>query len=287
MRSTEEVFDSESMKSAPLPDDAESDSPSSTSEQAPAAKGETPAPAEAKTAPKTAETAGDDEDEGSLPADLEGYKKALAAARGDKRKARAKWQEAEQKLARFEGQLTAMQNMQRQQPAPAEQPKQDAKGLWDHDDPSKYIEEKIQERQQELREQFTKQLIDVERRAMRRAHTDYADAEKAFVEAAQASPQLAAAIRSMPPADAVEFAYKEGKSLLLRQKYGASSIDDLAAKIRAEVTAELQGQTATETTPTTAAKAPIPPKSNASARGVGVGTTQQWSGPRSTQEIFG
>ena len=105
-----------------LPEGPEGEPSSEPGTETEAEQGATPEPAEAKKAdakPKqeAKPAVGDDDDESDKlePRDLEGFKKALAAARGDKRKERKKWQEAERKLAEFEGRHRALEQMQQRQ----------------------------------------------------------------------------------------------------------------------------------------------------------------------------
>ena len=113
---------SNDIKAQPLPDGPESDSSSPSKTDASGVDKQAKAEAEKpKVEPqakpgKTPETDGDETEDEHVPDDLDGIKRALAAARGDKRKARKKWQETEQQLAELRGKLAVYQQGQRPMP---------------------------------------------------------------------------------------------------------------------------------------------------------------------------
>jgi hypothetical protein len=272
------LADEPSVHSLPDSDEGEASRTEGSDTGASRDEGETPEPRQAKDAPSPAATAGDDDDseDGTAPTDLEGFKKALAAARGDKRKARKKWQETEQRYAEIVGEVKAlraqMQRPQTQAPPAAEEKKP---GFWESE-PEQFIDGRLQTFEQRQQERF----IETERRVMRRTVPDYPEAEQAFIKAAQSNPDLVERFRRAP--DPVGYAYETGKQLMAIDKYGATTLDELKEKVRAEVMAEMNADRSEQRTAT--AK-PIP-KSIASARGSGAGVKPAWSGPRSIDDIL-
>lgn len=281
----------ESMRPEPLPESDSPSAPETETQQAKSepSKGVKPEPAAAKPAAAATEKAAapdDGDEDGPMPVDLDGFKKALAAARGDKRKARKQWQEVERERARLEGELRAVSRMQQQ---PAVPPKQEPpKGFWDGD-PEAYINDRLKGYEQQLRQQ----QVERDARVMRRIHADADQAFAVFMEAQQADPALGIAWRDPSNPDPVGFAYEQGKAILakraaasLYEKYGVSSPEELEAKIVEQALAgHAPAPVVSESTPKPAAKPPIP-KSIADARGSGVGPVRQWSGPRDIKDIF-
>jgi hypothetical protein len=240
-------------------------------------------PADAKAPSADAPAPADDSDEdGEVPDTVERLAVSLNAARGDKRKFRKQWQEVEREKARLEGEIAALRRQMQQPPAPQQQPQtpEDPDAEFYTAGPGKFW----QTREQAIEAKIKAQAFEVDRRAMRRTTKDYGEAEAAFEKAVQNDPSLVAAFRASD--DPVGFIYEEGKKRLRLQQLGATSIEDLEAKIRAQVVAELEGkQPEAEPEPTKPARPPIP-KSHAGSRGSGAGIPQAWSGPRSIKDIL-
>lgn len=268
-----------------LPDAPESDSPAAPSEPL---KAEQPA-APPKDA-KAAATADDDEsDEGPVPADLDGFKRALSAARGDKRKARKQWQEAERKLAQVEGQLMAMSRERQPATAPTEPKAPDLESEF-YSNPVAFVQKQLATTDVDAK--LTKFRVDVSEHYARKAHVDYDEKVGAFMEAAKSQPHLWQQMQGA--ASPAEFAYDYGSAFLEAQEFGG----DLKAykdKLRADILAEIQAGNAAvgesqHAAPGVAQRQPPVrppiPKSNASARGSGATSTPAWSGPRSLDEIL-
>ncbi len=264
-----------------LPDDAGQSAPEAAEPEETTTDKVEAAPEEA---PKPAETAGDDDsDDGPEPTDFDGFKRAMAAVRGDKRKLKTKWQEVEKQNARLEGELAALRR-QGTQPAVRPEPEAAKPGFWDSD-PEKYIQERLKSELDSFQKQSRSLMIERDERAMRRQHTDYEEVSNAFSAAAQNNPQLLAAFRADP--DPVGFAYEQGKQLMRLQHHGATSVTELEAKIRAEVTAELESKRSEPSEPQRQPARPPIPKSIAGSRGSGAGIPAAWSGPRSLNQILG
>lgn len=287
-----------------LPDSAESESPSEkVAEPAPepASEGEKPKPAvevKASAKPVTAKVTDDDEDdEADDPAveqNLEGLKRSLAASRGDKRKLKKQWREAEKRvedtarqIAELKGQLTAFQQMgQRQVEPKVEEPKlPDFFGAPEEHltQREKILREQFLADQKSLREQvreeqFKRDATRSERR-MSKEHEDYNEAKAAFMAAVPNDPRLWSMVLEDP--EPAEVVYAEGKRLLRGGKSEREA--ELEAKL-AELEAKASGSVTETAKPV--ARPPIP-KSIAGARGTGNSIKQAWSGPRSSKEIYG
>jgi hypothetical protein len=266
-------------------DDVSSETPTSEADesQSQSTASETPAAAQ-QTAPATAqEHDGDAEDE-VVPENLDGLKRALAAARGDKRKARKQWHEVEKRQAAIEAENAMLRQQIAQASAPkqqpASQPVDESTEYWA--DPLKYTQTILDKRISAIEEARTNERVQLSIELVKSTKPDAEDAFKAFDELAARTPGLLETSRQQPIPAA--YAYQIGKEQLARQKYGGS-VEEMRAKLEAEIRAELSGQHAT--TPTTAA-APKPriPTSIAGARGTGVGTTRQWSGPMTLDDML-
>jgi hypothetical protein len=146
---------------------------------------------------------------------------------------RKKRQAAEQEAAELRGQLKVLQEhatrgAPQQDPQKPGQPQVSDADLFFADPPA-YIERR-------LAETSGKQRLELSQELMRSVHTDYDDVEKAFLEAAANNPglQIGLAKASNP----ARFAYENGKALAKFK--GVGSIEELTAKIEAEVTEKLE-----------------------------------------------
>jgi hypothetical protein len=202
-----------------LPEADESDSLPAGGSDAPQQAGEGVKHEPAAAKQPTKEGGDDEADEGPDPTDLTGFKRALAAARGDKRKMRKQWQEAEKRLARLEGQLAAHQ-------AGATQPKQEQAAPKPEDldeeffgkGPGAYISAREQAIREEMQAQLFRQRAEFDEAIIRDQHEDYEDAKAAFAQAAAQAPWLWQQVQSSArPALTV---YKEGKRLLVGAQGG-------------------------------------------------------------------
>ncbi len=275
MRSMDSILSDEPSQGA-APEATESESLSTRSElpDTDESPSETPEPEPVKTesakaAEPAAQVADDDaEDEGSDPVDLAGFKRALAAARGDKRKMRKQWQETQKQLANLEGQLTALRQ---QQVKPAEEAKQpDDPELDFYGNPIGFVDKRVQTVEQQLRDFRFKTSL----RAAVKAYPDFAEAEAAFVAAAQRNPNLAQQLQAHD--DPAEFAYQTGKEIIEYEAFRRHRAQQGAAPV---------APSSSQAAPQPPAK-PTIPKSIAGARGSGAGVTQPWAGPRSLDEIL-
>lgn len=272
-----------------LPEGGESDSqPAAESaepkvEVADKDKGETPAPVAAAKEPEKA--ADDDADEGPMPADLEGFKKALAAARGDKRKARKQWQEAERKLAMFEGQISVLrQQPQAAQQKPAEpKPEDIASKYWE--DPIAFVQSAIKSSVPDVDAVAARTRADVSEFYARQAHADYEERKAYFQERASKDPELWREIFASPaPAESL---YQKAAAMQEREEFEKNPNAWREAELE-KLRVQLLGVPSDKTETVAPKPAPKPiPKSIATARGSGAGVSQAWSGPRSLDQILG
>jgi hypothetical protein len=226
-------------------------------------------PAESPEAPaEPAETVADGED--GDPEDVSGYRRALAAAREDKRRARTERQEARQELAKLQGRLQEIEKSR-------QAPKEDAVEPFDNfiGNPTGFIGEQVGAMSREFDAKLFKKTADMSEHYARRDHEDYDEAKAKFNEVASQpgnewmwNPVVNAAL----PAEVV---YQEGRKLLGGDP-DASEKDARITELEAELAAARDGKPPAK---------PIPPKSNATARGSGP-KPKTWAGPRSMDDIL-
>jgi len=253
------------------------------------AASETPAPVEAK---KVDPKADDDSEEDVEQVDqsLDGLKRALAAARGDKRKARKRWQETEKQLAMVQGQLAALQQMGSRPPETTAAKVPDATDIETdfYGKPIEYLNKRdaalkaeIEAAKNEIRTEHVKNAANRSERNAKTKYQDYEEAKAAFMQVAS-QPENAWMWQPVfaDPDVSAEVVYREGKRLL---GGGASEVESqLQAKI-----AELEAKISEISGGNSQAPAKtIPPRSTAGARGSGIGSQREWSGPHSMDEIL-
>lgn len=245
---------------------------------------ETPAPEpeakpEAEAEPEQKADGQAEADDGDLTPDSKaGFKKALAASRSDTREAKKAFRETQQQLAQLQGELKALREMQAPKPEPAEDVDPDLAFL---ENPAGAVKTQIETVQAQMRQEIMAQRLAFSEMRARDRHEDYQQAEDAFAQAAKVDPRLVEQIRNHP--DPAQFAYDTGKLFIEAESVGG----DLGAwkkqqeeKIRAQVLAEMAGNQQ----PGAAPQVDIP-KSNAGARGSGVGTSAAAPMP-SLEELF-
>jgi hypothetical protein len=248
----------------------------------------------------------DAEDE-HVPDNLDGLKKALGAARGDKRKARKAYREVETQLAELKGRITAYEaQLQRQAanpqpPAPVkpEPPKAPPPDITDDNfylqGPKAikdYVEHRfaaLDGRLNETRAEYDRRVseirTDISRENARRRHSDYDEVTASF--RGKEPPYVAQDIVGSP--DPAERLYEYAKAF--REFSGVDSVDAFRAKIEADVRAKVEAEYAAKAQTATpqhqAPRPPVPQQSLAGARGNGSGKQAAWSGPRPIEQIFG
>lgn len=269
----------ESRDSAPESEREESTETTKAHESEPEKVATNPAKATTETVKAEAHN-GDDEEHEHVPDDLAGLKRALAAARGDKRKARRQWQDTEKAMAELRGRLSAME----QPRTPAAQPKQPQP--IDLNDETffgqgpaavkAYVEHQIRT----VRDEQRSQRLSYSEAAARERHQDFQEVFSDFQRFAQSQPHLWQQMEASH--DPGEFVYRTGKTF--RELQGVNNIDDLRQKIEAEVRAKMQAEQSQQ--PAHQNQTPTPPRSIASARGTGSAASPQWTGPRAMEDIL-
>lgn len=270
----------ESRDSAPEPEREESTETAKASESEPEKVAANPATESAANAKPEAHN-GDDEEPEHVPDDLAGLKRALAAARGDKRKARRQWQDTEKAMAELRGRLSAME-----QPRTPAQPQPKAPQQIDLNDETffgqgpaavkAYVEHQIRT----VRDEQRSQRLGYSEAAARERHQDFQEVFSDFQKFAQSQPHLWQQMEASH--DPGEFVYRTGKTF--RELQGVNNIEDLRQKIEAEVRAKMQAEQSQQ--PAHQNQTPTPPRSIASARGTGSASSQQWTGPRAMEDIL-
>lgn len=280
-----------------IPQPAKSDAPAAEPrEAAPAedrqalAKEEKSAPKdEPKKAPESPQAKEDEAEETEhVPDDFDGLKKALAAARGDKRKARKAYREIENQMAELQGQIKALRSVQ---PQPKDPPREESKPAAkpiDLDEDAfytqgpaavkAYVAAQLEAERAALAQQSQRQMFlqSCEFRAAAK-HPDYWQKVEKFKQSAP--PYVLQQV--MSDSDPAEAAYEwitTSEALS-----GVGSIEELRAKHYAEFQAE---QAAKQAAVEPKAPPPQPQQSIASARGTGAHAKQAWTGPRPLGEIF-
>ncbi len=245
----------------------------------PEAKGQT----EVKAAPEPADKAGDDDesDEGSLPSDAVGLRKALTAERKAKRSEQKQRREFERQLASLQGQISVLKQPQAAPQAQQDQKPGDLDAPW-FEGPNAAATKLVRQELQEFAALQAKASFEAQRELVKEQYSDFEEMEALFKEASE-DPGIRARLQKLHPSQHPSFAYKIGKQL--KQLQGATSVEDIETRIEARIRAEYEAKQGTSS-----AQAPaktIPPKSIATARGSGAGVTQAWSGHRSMKDILG
>lgn len=274
-----------------------------------AAKSEPATPAVAKDTSdkKEAIDAHEDAEDEHVPDNLDGLKKALGAARGDKRKARKAYREVETQLAELKGRIAVyVAQLQRQaanaqspapiKPEPAKAPPPDITDdnfyLQGPKTIKDYVEHRfatLDGRLNETRAEYDRRVAelrtDISRENARRRHSDYDEVTESF--RGKEPPHVAQDI--LASHDPAERLYEYAKAF--REFSGVDSVDAFRAKIEAEVRAKVEAEYAAKSQAVTpqhqAPKPPVPQQSLAGARGNGFGKPAAWSGPRTLEQIVG
>lgn len=187
-----------------------------------------------------------------------------------------------------EGAPTASQSQEQHVPLAALEAERKTRQDW-KEKAIRYEEELKQLRQQAQPQQFQPQQLDplqsiqqqvinerfnTSEMLVKRDHADADEVVGVFMEAAKANPALAAALHQQR--HPWEFAYKEGKRLLMLKEVG----DDPAA-YRAKVEAEIRAQLQSQAQP----QVQLPQSLNG-ARSVAPRNAPSWTGPTPITELF-
>lgn len=254
-----------------LPEGPE-DEAASAEPEAPSEAGETPV-VEAKGDAKPPVKGDEDGEDADLDPKLfnaEGARVALKKERTLRREAEKSRKAFERELAELKGQVTALRDKpQTQAPKPAEKTQADLEAEY-FADPVGFTRKHGADLSQSFDQKLTQARINTSEVYARRTHADYDEKMTAFVQMAQREPHLWKQMAA--DQDPAGFAYQK-----------AADHMEFQAWRDARTAAPAQEQH--EPTPKPA-KPPIP-KTNANARGSGAGATREWSGPRSTEQLFG
>jgi|WetSurMetagenome_2_1015567.scaffolds.fasta_scaffold40789_1 hypothetical protein len=240
------------------------------------------------------------EDE-AVPDDLGGLKRALAAARGDKRKARKlnheieqRVHETERQLAEYKGREAAYERMRQQSAMAQSRPEPEKPKPVDLTDDDLYqhgsapIKAYIERRVLEAQADYTSRVQESETRFQRlskalarQRHSDYDATVNVFLPTADVVQKV---LNSDDPAEQLyQYAktFNELKDVNTIEDYNAKIEAALRTKIEAEMAAKYQPAPSHQAVP----KSPIP-QSLAGARGNGIGKPAGWAGPRTIKEIL-
>lgn len=117
--------------------------------------------------------------------------------------------------------------------------------------------------------------LDMSEMMAAQAHDDFDDMQAKFNEMAQQNPAIVQqALQSRHPWEA---AYKIAKNAVSAAELGATNVEELKAKLREELMAEIQAQPAS----------PALPATLTNQRNVGARSGPAWSGPRPLSELLG
>lgn len=196
-----------------------------------------------------------DDDDGAPPAPKKDeYDGAATVAERRKR------QDAEQRIADLERQLQAIQNP----PAPPPTIWED-ENAWQQNFGGQVASVAVQQASLNAR-------LDMSEMMASQNHPDFDEKKAVFLELMQANPQLRET--AMQDRHPWEKAYQIATNHATMQELSATSIDDLRAKIKAELMAEM-GQPGRQLPPTLSGERNVGPRSG-----------PQWSGPTSLDDLL-
>ncbi|MEM2160742.1 MAG: hypothetical protein QXN55_07305 [Candidatus Nitrosotenuis sp.] len=251
----------------------------------------------------------DDTDDEVLPDDIEKLKKALKAARGDKRYHRKRWHETDEQLSKLSAklasyeerdrifqyqqqqqqQLLLQQQQQKAAPKPLDLTEEDFYGKGPTAVKS-YIDQAIASERERLnsqlgasQERYNRLLVNF----ARQRHNDYDETVKIFAGGPVPQPILDQVINAEDPAETF---YQCAKT------YGrlknVKSIEEYEQQVRAEIEKEVTEKLEAKyknikTESRNQNQLPSVPQSLANARGISSGQPTGWSGPTPFSEILG
>lgn len=190
----------------------------------------------------------------------------ISALKDERRKRQQAEQELQKRMAAYEAQM-----QQFQQPAP---PRPDL-----FEDPDGALEHM----QQQFQRQLVRTRLDMSVAMAKTQHTDYADAEAAFVEAVKANPSLYDQMLQDPhPAG---FAYRVGKQVEALREIGGDP-HAYREKVRKEIEADLRRQWETDQPAASIPQRSSIPPSLANARDTNGRFRPAWNGPTPLKDIL-
>lgn len=177
---------------------------------------------------------------------------------------RAKRQQLEQQLAEYQAYI---QQVQQQQFQPADP----------EVDPIAYLKEQVQAEVMPQVQQYALQFrVEMTEQLARQKWQDYDAKIELFKQEAASNPFLVEQVKQAP--NPAEYAYNVASQIAVARQYGSEappSREELEAKIRAEIMAEI-GMKPAQSAPTTLA----------TQRSVGSRSGPAWSGPKAITDIF-
>lgn len=154
---------------------------------------------------------------------------------------RNKWRqrtdETARELAELRGKLSAYQEQRPSNQQTQEQARPEDDDTRAYADPGKFAREVARNEAAGVRAELANAMHQMARRQLTRQHSDFAEAEQAFLDAAKQDRSLFVRMQAAVADGSMlhpEFAYETGKQLLRMQKLGASSLEELEAKLRKE-----------------------------------------------------
>lgn len=203
------------------------------------------------------------EPEGASPAPVEEPAFDHAAVKGE----RARRQAAEQDRDTLRADVEALKAQLQQQPKAEPEP---VPTIWDDDQAAL-----AHNRHQSVSEARFQARLDTSEMLASQAHDDFDDVKAKFLEMAQGNPALAQqALEAKHP---WEKAYQIAKNAATMAELGATNLDELRAKIREELTAEMQAIPPVR---------PGLPPTLTTERNVGARSGPAWSGPASLEDLL-
>lgn len=199
-------------------------------------------------------------EESASPAPVEKKEEFDGAATIGERRRR---QEAEDRIAELERQLQSFQNP----PAPPPSMWEDEKGWQQH------FGQQITNEATQFASLNAK--LDMSEMLAGQAHTDFDEKKAVFLELVQSNPELRQT--AMQDRHPWEKAYQIATNHTTMQEMQATNMDELRAKIRAEIEAEMGGQAPTR---------PTAPPTLSTQRNVGARSGPEWSGPPSLSDLL-
>lgn len=202
---------------------------------------------------------------------------------------RKKWRDRavahERELAELRGRLQVYEQ-QRQTPViqkAKEEPEDDDARAYAG--PGKFAREVAKTEAQAVAIQTANTMHNWARRQMARQHSDFAEAEAAFLEVLKADPSMATKLQAATANGDLlqpEFAYEQGKQILRVKKMGVNSIDELEEKLRKEAEEKAEAKYRKQSALAAAEQAST---SSAGARGSGATSSPVFSGPTPLKRI--
>lgn len=240
-------------------------------------QGVTAEPPPATPDPPRAASSSQPPDESQLPDDHMVPLRELRKERKKRQEEAAQRAEYERQLIETRARVSVYETRER---APHQSPQPQAQPQFDWADPKAYVDQSVGRVNEELHNRTLVLAEEVGRRTL----PDFDKHFNAGVEALKSNPTLRMSVMSQP--NPVFAAYDVGKTVEAQRELGATSIDEMRAKIREQVLAEVQSGAIK--LPMQGRPAPaMPVLSSASAPGLGAASTRPtYAGPTPIDKIL-